>query len=137
MFVIADQGSVGVGGQGGFAGSRKPEEDHNISFPANVGRAMHRRDTLKRKVVVHHREKSFLHLTSVPGAADYSHSCRKVEENKVLGIKPLLFPVGIGCLRSRQNHEIRLEVFQFTLVRPYEHVLDEVGLPCNLDYESH
>ncbi len=72
VFVVADEETLGIGREGGLAGAAETEEDGRVlAFHIGVGRAVHRGDTFERKVVVHHREHTFLHLATVPGVEDY------------------------------------------------------------------
>ena len=87
-------------------------------------------------MIIHHREQAFFHLASIPCTADHRHAGCQVEENKVLGVKSLLLPVGVGCLRCHHHHEVGFEAFEILLLRPYEHVFHEMGLPCHLHNES-
>ena len=43
MLVVADEGALGVGGQGGLPGARETKEDGGV-FPVGVGRAVHGQD---------------------------------------------------------------------------------------------
>ena len=98
---------------------------------------MHRSDALQGQVVVHHREHTLLHLTTVPGVDDALLTGRGVEGHTGLAVQTQLLVVLNLCLRSVVDHEVRLEVGQLLLGGLDEHVLHEVSLPGHLDDEAH
>ena len=72
MFVGTDEETLGIGRKGGLAGAAETEEDGCVlAFHIGVGRAVHRGNAFERKVVVHHRKHTFLHLATIPGVEDY------------------------------------------------------------------
>ena len=137
VFVVADKKSLGIGGKSRFARSRKTEEYSGVlTVEIGVRRAMHRSDALQRKVIVHHREHTFLHFAAIPGVDDNLFSARNVEHNGSFGVKPEFFVIFDFSLGSVVNNEIGFEVFKFFFRRLNEHVFNKVSLPCNLDDET-
>ena len=84
MLVITDKCAFGICGKCGFPGSGKSEENSCISILPHIGRAMHRSNSLQRKVVIHYGEDPFFHLTSIPGTSNDGHSFSKIEKYKHL-----------------------------------------------------
>ena len=71
VLVVTDEETLRIGRKGGFASSRKTEEDSGVlTVLIGVCRAVHRSDTLKWEEVVHHREHTFLHLSTIPCIED-------------------------------------------------------------------
>ena len=97
---------------------------------------MHRRDAFKRKVIVHHREHTFLHFAAVPGVYDNLFAAGDVEHNRRFAVKTeflVIFDLGF---RRVVYDEVGLEVFKFFGVRFDEHVGYEVSLPRDFHYET-
>ena len=97
---------------------------------------MHRSDTTQRVEVVHHREHTFLHFTTVPSVQDNLFLSSQVEYNCSFWVQTQFFVVFNFSLRSVVNNEIRFEVFQLFFRRTDEHVSYEVSLPCNFHDET-
>ena len=71
VLVVTDEETLRIGRKGGLASSRKTEEDSGVlTVLIGVCRAVHRSDTLKWEEVVHHREHTFLHLSTIPCIED-------------------------------------------------------------------
>ena len=70
VLVVADQPSPGIGGERRLAGAREPEEDRDVAGIADVGRAVHREDSVERQAVVHQGEDRLLDLAGVERAPD-------------------------------------------------------------------
>ncbi|MPM53125.1 hypothetical protein SDC9_99890 [bioreactor metagenome] len=96
VFVVTDQVAFWIGGESGFSCSRKPEENGYVSFCSHVSRAVHRSNAFQWQIVVHKRENTFFHFTTVPGTADDLHSLGKIEQRKVFRMQPLFFPFIVG-----------------------------------------
>ena len=137
VLVVADQLTLRVGRKRGLAGARQAEEDSGLALGVGVGRAVHRSHALERKQVVHVGEHTLLHLAAVPGVEDNLHFLGEVENDGRLGVQAeFLIVLDLG-LRSVEHHEIGLAVFlQFGVGRTDEHVLYEMGLPCDLHDET-
>ena len=134
VLVVADKKAFGVGGKGGFACSGKSEEDSGVfAVHIGVGRAMHRSDALKRQVVVHHREHTFLHFAAVPGVYDNLFARSNVEHNRGLAVKSELFVILDLSFGSVVNHEVGLERSEFFLGGANKHISYEMRLPSDLD----
>ena len=137
MLVVADQQTLGIGGQGGLAGAGQAEEQGGVlAVHVGVGGAVHGGDALQRQVVVHHGEHTLLHLAAVPGVQNDLLTGGDVEGHAGAGVQAQLLVVLNGGLGSVVDHEVRLEVLQLLLGRNDEHILDEVSLPCHLDDEA-
>jgi hypothetical protein len=72
VLVVADEGAVGVGGQGGLARAGQAEEQGHAGgvVLGHVARAVHREHALLGHVEVHGVEDALLHLAGVLGAED-------------------------------------------------------------------
>ena len=108
VLVVADQRTLGVGGQRRLAGARKPEEDGDVAVLADVRRAVHREDALERQPVVHHREDRLLDLARVVRAADEQLRASRMKDDKCARARAVLrrirFEVGgvqYDCLRRK------------------------------------
>ena len=138
MFVVADQKAFGVGRKGGFTGAGKTEEDSGVlAVHIRVGGAVHRSDAFKRKVIVHHREHTFLHFAAVPGVYDNLFAAGNVEHNRGFAVKTEFLVVFHLCFGRVVNYEIGFEVFEFFFRRLNEHVGYEVSLPGDFDDETY
>ena len=71
VLVIADEHAVGVGGQGGLAGTGQAEEHGAVAVLADVGGAVHGEHALLGQHIVHNGEHGLLDLAGIPGAADH------------------------------------------------------------------
>ena len=63
--VVADELSIRIRGQGGFAGAGQAEQNGGIVVSTYVGRAVHGEITHIRQQVVHHGENCFFHQPAV------------------------------------------------------------------------
>ena len=97
---------------------------------------MHRSDALQREVVVHHREHTLLHLTTVPCVDDNLLAACCVECYTSLRVETELLVVSNLCLRSVVYNKVRLELLELLCCRTDEHVCYEVSLPSNLNDET-
>ena len=71
VLVITDKATLRVCRESGLTSTRETEEDSCVlTVHVTVSRAVHRSDALEREVVVHHREHTLLHLTTVPCVDD-------------------------------------------------------------------
>ena len=137
MLIVADQQTLGIGGQSGLAGAAQAEEQGGVlAVHVGVGGAVHGGDALQGQVVVHHGEHALLHLAAVPGVEDDLLTGGDVEDGGSLGIQAQLLVVGELGLGGVVGDEIGLEVLQLLLGGGDEHVLDEVGLPCHFHDEA-
>ena len=137
VLVIADQQTLGIGGQGGLAGAGQTEEDGSVlALHIGVGGAVHGSNALQRQEVVHHGEHALLHLAAVPGVDDDLLLAGDVEHNSSLGVQAQLLVVLDLGLGSVVNNEIRLKVLQLLSGGLDEHVGDEVCLPGHFHDET-
>ena len=139
VFVVADQQTFRIGGQGRFTRAGESEEDGSVlAVHVRIGRAVHRSHTLERKQVVHVGEDTFLHLSAVPRVEDHLLFFRQVEYHGRFGVQAqflVVYHLGFGCV---EGYEIRFAVVgQFFFGRTDEHVLDKVSLPSHLHDEAH
>ena len=138
VLVIADQQTLGIGGQGGLAGAGQTEEDGGVlAVLVGVGRAVHGSNALQRQEVVHHGEHTLLHLAAVPGVDDDLLLAGDVEQHSSLGVQAQLLVVLDLSLGSVVNNEIRLEVLQLLSGGTDEHIGNEVCLPGHFHDETH
>ena len=137
MFVIANQTTFRVGGEGGFPCAGQAEEHRHIAFLADVRRAVHGRDAAQWQQVVHDREHPFLHLAAVPGTADQLDTLGQVEGDKVFGVQALLFPLRVSAFRTVHYDEVRREVLQLFVGWTNKHVLHEMRLPGYFGNETY
>ncbi len=132
VFVVADQQTLGVGGQGGLASAGETEEDGGIfTVHVRVGRAVHGGNALERQEVVHHGEHTLLHFAAVPGIDDDLLTGGDVEGHAGFGVQTQLLVVFDLRLGSVVNDKVRLEVFQLLLGGADKHVFNEMSLPSH------
>ena len=93
-----------------------------FAIEVGVGRAVHRSDAAEGKVVVHHREHTLLHLTTIPSVEDNLFLRRDVEGNASFRVETELLVVFNLRLRSVVNYEVRFEVSKFFSRGLDEHV---------------
>lgn len=84
MFIVSDEPSPGVGGQGGLPGSRETEEQRGVALGAFVGAGVQGNDSLLGHEVVHHSEEALLHLSSVLCSEDDHSALREVDRDAAL-----------------------------------------------------
>ncbi len=128
VLVVADQLAGRIGGEGGLAGARQPEEDRGVAGVADVGRAMHRQHRLLGEQVVQNREDRLFHLPGVAGPADQDHPLGKIEHDEGAGPGPVHRRIGLK-LGGVIDHERRGKPGQFGRRGSNEHVPDEERLP--------
>mmetsp|Transcript_13323 Transcript_13323/g.23382 ORF Transcript_13323/g.23382 Transcript_13323/m.23382 type:complete len:408 (+) Transcript_13323:205-1428(+) len=112
VLVVTDELAVGVGGQCGLASAGEAEVQRGVSRLADVGGAVHGHGALQGEPVVHHREDTFLHLTTVVSASNDGELVLDVEPHEHLGVQAVFFPVGVGHSGRVDDGEIRLKVLQ-------------------------
>ena len=107
VFVVTDEQTFGVGGQGGLTCTAEAEEDGGVlALHVGVCGAVHGGHAAEGEVVVHDREHTFLHLTAVPCVDDHLHALCEVEGNASLAVDAEFFPVFNFCLGGVENHEV-------------------------------
>ena len=138
VLVVTDQLTFRVGRQSRLTGTGQTEEDSRAgAVHAGVGRAVHRSDTAQRIEIVHHREHTLLHFTTVPSVDDDLLFWSQVEDYGCFWVQAQFLVVFNLSLRSVVNHEIRFEIFQIFFRSTDKHVRYEVSLPCNFHDETH
>src|SRR3712207_5653458 len=105
-------------------------------FPYTTLFRSHRSDTLQRQVVVHHREHTLLHFTTVPCVKDNLFLAGYVEYNGCFRVQTEFLVVFNLCLRGVVNDEVGLLIEFFLIYGADEHVSYEVSLPCYLHDEA-
>ena len=99
---------------------------------------MHRSDTTKRVHVVHDREHTFLHFTTVPSVQDNLFFSLQVENSSCFRVQAQFFIVVNFCFRCIETYKIRFSVsFQFFSSRADEHVSYEMSLPSYFHDETY
>ncbi len=97
---------------------------------------MHRGDALQRKVVVHHREHTLLHLAAVPGVEDDLLTGGDIESDAGFAAEAELLVVLDLGLGGAVDDEIGFLVEFLLVLRTDEHIGDEVGLPGDFHNEA-
>ena len=137
VLVITNQETFRVCRQCCFTSTGKTKEDCCVlSIHICVCGAVHGSNSVQWKVVVHHGEHTFLHLTAVPCINDNLLTACNVECYTSLGIQSKFFVVFYFCFRSVVYNKGRLKSFKFCLSRLDEHVLNEMCLPCYFNDET-
>ncbi|EJW99285.1 hypothetical protein EVA_12603 [gut metagenome] len=138
VLVVTDQLTLRVGRERSLTCTRETEEDSSARLVhVSVGRAVHRSDTFEGLVVVHHREHTLLHFTTIPSIDNYLFAARKIKDNSRLRVQTEFLVVLNLSLRSVVNNKVRFERSKFFLRRTDEHVLYEVSLPGNFHNKAH
>ena len=137
VLVVADELALRIGRERRLARTGQAEEDGRFALFVRIGRAVHRSDTLERQQVVHVGEHALLHLAAVPRIDDDLHLLGEVEDDGRFGVQTEFLVILHLGFRSVEHHEIGLAVLlQLGIRRTDEHVLHEVGLPCDLHDEA-
>src|SRR5574344_1088201 len=94
VLIITNQLTLRVCRQCCLTSTRKTKEDSCIfTIHVAVCRAVHSSNTLQWQVVVHHREHTLLHFTTIPCVNDDLFLRSYVENNCCLTVKTQFFPV--------------------------------------------
>src|SRR5699024_11193565 len=116
VLVVADQQTLGVGGQGGLAGAGQAEEQSGVlAVHVGVGGAVHGGNAIQGQVVVHHGEHALLHLAAVPGVQDDLLTGGDVEDGGGLGVQAQLLEVLNLGLGGVVGDKVGLEVSKLFL----------------------
>ena len=139
VFVVTDQLTFRVSRQSSLTCTRQTEEDSRTSsFHICISRAVHGSDTTKRVHVVHDREHTFLHFTTVPSVQDNLFFSLQVENSSCFRVQAQFFIVINFCFRCIETYKIRFSVsFQFFSSRADEHVSYEMSLPSHFHDETY
>src|SRR5699024_4228955 len=125
--VVTDEKSLRVCGKCCLTCSGKSEEDGCVlAIHICVRGAMHGSDALKRQIIVHHGEETFLHFSAVPCVHDHLLAACDIEHYRCLRVQPQFLIILYLCLGSVVYNEIRLEVLKFFRCRLYKHICNEV-----------
>ncbi len=131
VFVIADQGAVGVCRQGRLSGPREPEEDSDISAHPHVRRTVHRHDIAQGQQIIHDREDRFFDFARVRGAADEHEASAEVDDHEGLRASAVASRVG-KKIAGIHYRELGDEAAQVLTSRGDEEVAAEKIVPSQL-----
>ena len=120
---------LGVGRERRLPRAGQAEEDRRAAFPADVCRAVHRKNALEREAVVHHGEDG-LDLARVERAADRNLATRQ-EEDERLVVVPVLAWLGLDR-RCVKDERLRAMVGELALARVDEERACEERVPRGL-----
>ena len=136
VLVVADQPAVRVGRQGGLPRAGEPEEERRVAALADVGGAVHGKDSPGGQKEVERREDRLLDLAGVRGAADQHDPFREVDDDEGAGVGAV--PRGIGLHGGGVIHdEIGIEAVLLPGFEPQEHVVGEEVVPRALGDHAH
>ena len=82
MFVVADQSAMGIGGERGFAGTGKAEEQRGVAVLSDIRGAVHGEDVARGQQIIHYAEDGFFHFAGIFGAADQDDLAREIREDE-------------------------------------------------------
>ena len=128
MFVVADEGARGIGRKRRLAGSRKAEEQSRIAVRANIGRAVHGHDALRRQNIIQEAEHRFFHFAGIARAADENDLAGQVDRYDCFAAAAV--PLRIGLERRQiDDCHLRLEGGEFVRRGANEQVTNEKRVP--------
>lgn len=128
VLVVADQGAVGVGRQGGLASAGQTEEEGDVAVLALVGRGVQGQDVvLDGHLVEEDGEDTLLHLTGVLGTEDDHLLVGKVDGDRSARGHTLGEPVG-GESTGIVDGVVGVEVLELLTGRADEHVAHEESM---------
>ena len=128
VFIVANQGALWIGGQGGFPGAGQAEENGRV-FPIGVGGTVHGKDALLGENEVHHRENRFLDFAGVAAAADDDFFGRVIDDDEDVRIHPIHGWIGLE-MRGMKHGELRLMLCQARRIGAHKHVSRKGAVPC-------
>ncbi len=131
VLVVADQDAVGIGRQRRLAGAGEPEEQRNVAVPADIGRAMHGHDALRRQIEIERGEDRLLDLAGIGGVSDQNDLPAEIDGDHGLAAHPVA--LGVGLERGHvDNGEIGNEVGELGTLGTDQQLADEEGMPGEL-----
>src|SRR5205823_10640291 len=96
VLVIADKAARGISRKRGLAGPAQTKEQGGVrTIRVCVGRAMHRKDVLRREQVVERGENRLLDLACVTGAADDDDPPAEVDQDERLTARAVSLRLGL------------------------------------------
>jgi len=131
MLVVADQRALRVGRKRGLTGTGKAEEDGRVTLRADIGRAVHRHDTLGRQHVIECREDRLLHFAGVGRAADQNDAVGEVAGDDRFRTAAVAGRIGAEA-RQVDDGQLGLEVVKRRTLRTDQQVTDEQRMPGKL-----
>ena len=136
VLVVTDESALRISGERGLAGARQAEEDSRVTVLADVGRAMHRHDALRRQQVVEEGEDGLLHLAGIGRAADEHDHARQVAGNDRFGAAAVTGRIGLEVRQIDDGH-LRHEGGQLFRLRADQQVADKQRVPGKLGIDTH
>lgn len=128
MLVVTDQGSVGVGGESGLAGTRQTKEEGDIAVLALVGGGVKGQDVvLDGHLIEEDGEDTLLHLTGVLSAEDDHLLLLEVDGNGGARGHTLSVSVG-GEAAGVVDSVVGVEVLELLARGSDKHVSHEEGM---------
>ncbi len=136
MLVVADEGALRVGGEGGLARPGEAEEDGHIPARADVDGRVHGQHAFVRQSIVEDAECTLLHLSRVLRATDEDLLAAKVDKDDRLASDPVSLGVGAEA-RSIDDGEVGHEPCKVRGGRHPEQVAAEDAGPGGLGVGTH
>ncbi len=132
VLVVTQQDAVRIGRQRRLAGAREAEEHSRVGqVRADVGRAVHRHDVLRRQHVVEEREHALLGLARVRRAGDQHDAAREIARDHGLGAGAVTLGRGLEA-RKVDDRELGRERRKLGRIRAAQHVANEQRVPGEL-----
>ena len=128
VLVVTDELAVRVGGECRLAGAGEAEENGGVVLLADIHRAVHRHDLLRRQLVVEHGEDRLLHFARIGRAGNQHDLAGEVAGDHGLGAAAVTGRIGLEA-RQVDDGEFRREVLKLVHHRLDEQVLDEQRMP--------
>ena len=130
VLVVAEQRAVRIGGQRGLAGAGEAKEQRGIAVGADVGRAVHRHDVLRRQIEVERGEYRLLHLAGVRRAADQHDLTGEIDRHHGVGALAPAVTLGVGAERRQiDDGEFGNEAGELRALGPDQQLPDEQRVP--------
>ncbi len=138
VLVVADQDAVRVGGQRGLAGAGEAEEQRALAVLADVGRAVHRHDVLRRQIEVERGEHRLLHLAGIGRAADQHDLAGEIDRHHRVGAFAAAVTLGIRLERRQvDDGQLRHEAGELLQLRTDQQLADEQRMPGIFGEDAH
>ena len=130
VLVVADQRAVRIGRERGLAGAGQAEEQRAIAVRADIGRAMHRHDVLRRQIEVERGEHRLLHLAGVRRAADQHDLAGEIDRHHGVGAFASAMTLGVGLERRQiDDGEFGHEARELCVLGTDQQLADEQRVP--------
>ena len=130
VLVVAEQNSMRIGRQRGLAGAGQAEKQRALAFMADVSRAVHRHDALRRQVEIERGEYRFLDLTRVRTAADQHDLPREIDRHHGVGAFAPAVAFAVGLERRQiDDGQFGHELDEFGALGADQELMDEQRMP--------